>query len=92
MVIIMVVVTVIIGLRFNGGVDIISDGGSYCITTVTMMMLRWRSFLMVVMVFKIMVVHKNVIIGMMVIIKWYYQDEGEKGGDLHDGVWWSCQL
>ena len=47
---------------------------------------------MFVMVFKIMVVHKNVMIGMMVIMKWYYQDEGEEGRELHDGVWWSCQL
>ena len=30
---------------------------------------------------------KNVIMGMMVIIICFYQDQGEDGGELHDGVW-----
>ena len=57
-----------------------------------MMMLWWRCFVMVVVVFMIMVMLTNEIMGMMVIMICIYQDQGEDGGELHHGVLCRCQL
>ena len=86
--VVILVITMIIGdLRFSGGVDVFSGGVSNFETTVPMMLLRWRWFVMVVVVFVIMVVRRNMIMGMIVIMIYFYQDQGEDGGELHDGVW-----